>query len=797
MGGPTYVSPSLEGEAEIQAAIVRAQNDLSNDSGCEPLVVVAGTGYGTLGVLGFALNDWLGQDATGFNPNTSGSFWAVFVPPPPGSGVNATGHGWSNFPTFDEDTATGRMAGQLVQDQNGRYVFRPSTLPAYGENQLTFRTSSNGITVEPAYEAPSQSYPAGTPGCPGEGRGGFQVLVLEALGEDALKEAPLPDNGDTFWVNGCSQSQSEAAAAAMSALLGTEPAANGNPPRIVFVQGVGNALPTQPSEYEALLLRGIAQQIGQYGGSPGAFLNNKAAQSGPGYSFVGQSWPLPGGRRVGTEVTSDIAGAAVPAQLDGFFTEDSRSRIAPTIGTSSAAELGNGLTGAQALTSASAIVHSARGFQREAFPGEGEADWEIAMHYLAKNLSPTVRYDPQDACFAPKTDFNGFVFDLRATYCGGGDATDCSGPYDSYYSQIAPGEPLATVPAGLDIPQSEWTQILSQLQSEFLKLQELNCMTQSLQQVFGSVSQKADLDVSGMVDEINAYIQDQKKKPSTGVAGSLAEIVASMSNVVAVGASLEEDWAGMNVFWGVQGMIDLGLAVADTPTAGGPVLGPLPPSTTATGFAMALENGLGEISSSMTSPRNQIASDWGRLQSFDQTAVPFQDSDVTAAETVLSYATYDRAWKSILPSVFMTTSIGTENNADPVDVPNWQCSHYIEPTRPEIEFPFDRFTPNTYTAWPTHRSGQALFGLEAYALAGMNFSDGVYSPIPAPDEQVLTPIFGPMASPNAQNPTPITNGVPTSLSINKDIFFADVITASNASGTTFDASQGAPDCPKP
>ena len=31
------------------------------------------------------------------------------------------------------------------------------------------------------------------------------------------------------------------------------------------------------------------------GGSAGAFLNNPAATSGPGYSFAGQSWPLPGG----------------------------------------------------------------------------------------------------------------------------------------------------------------------------------------------------------------------------------------------------------------------------------------------------------------------------------------------------------------------------------------------------------------------------------------------------------------------------------------------------------------------
>ena len=119
------------------------------------------------------------------------------------------------------------MAGELVPDQYGNYVFRQSTVAAFGEQnaQLPFHMDHPASRSRQPGGAP-RKFPSGTPGCPGNGHGGFQLLVLGASGENVLEPIDLGtisvnghsvDNGDTFWVNGCTPPEGEVWAEALEA----------------------------------------------------------------------------------------------------------------------------------------------------------------------------------------------------------------------------------------------------------------------------------------------------------------------------------------------------------------------------------------------------------------------------------------------------------------------------------------------------------------------------------------------------------------------------------------------------
>jgi hypothetical protein len=821
IGDPLYIDTSTAGVNELTAALISAVDGLQQ-SGCSLMVVTAGADYGTIGPLGPALDIWTGQATENFayEGNTN-PFWAVWSPAPMPLTAVGKGHGVSNYPYFDGTSPAGRMAGELVPDQNGNYVFRRSTTPAFGvqNTELKFSMDQTGITLPQQGGAPAK-FPAGSPGCPGTGQGGFQLVVVGASGEQVLDLIGLTPaqvngqsvgNGDTFWVNGCTAADGAAYAAALRQVLGQVGTSFNDYPTMIFLQGVGKALPppAQMTDAETQDLRAVAAMIGDMGGSGGAFLNNEAATSGPGYSFAGQSWPLPGGARSGTEVSSSTP-SGPPAQLDGFVRPDQISRLAPAIATSAAAQLGPDIDDYRATQTASAIVHPELSFTTEQYPGAGSQGWQNAMYYLSKNVfDPTLVYNPTDACYAPKMDANWVVYDVRSMYCGGGGGTDCQDPWDTYSSSIAPGEKGSKYVAGNGFSESTWNDVLPQLQTEFSMIENLNCNTASFQLASGTVGSAGDIPVSQIVQATNGYIKKEFAKISDidAIVGDALEIVASLSNVLAVGANVKGNDFATNVFWGIQGGIDLaeafnslGFAVASY------ILEPLPPNTTATAYASAIQDDLQAASGALVAPRDQIASDWGRLQSYNAAGLLVQANDVRSVESALKYGTYDRVWRQILPSTFVPVHLkvtGSAGESPPYDVPSYQCVNDPSNNEPGTSQPFQGFPADSYTLYPEGPTADNPSGLEAYVLAGTYYSGFLgthfYQPIPPPDSEVLSQLFSPMADTDRSNPQPVVNGQATPLGINKDQFFADVIESARAASPpqVLDIPSSAGFCPYP
>jgi hypothetical protein len=797
------------GQQAISSAITTAQKNLANSGGCNPIVLVAGTGYGQLGDLAPSLATWTGQTQSEgyFTAGTTDPFWAVFMPAPLGSKSGTPGNGWSNYPAFDGTSQQGRMAGELVQAPNGSYTFRPSTVPPFGQPRLRFHADQTGITVPPVPGSDGpRVFPAETPVCPGDGKGGFQLLVLGASGVDSLDEIGIGSaevngqtvsNGATFWTNACNQADSEAWAQALDKVLASVGKSTGDYPTTVFIQGVGDAMPATSGMSAAQLqaLRSVATQIGELGGSAEAFLSS-AGQGGPAYSFVGQSWPLRNGARVDTEVASSAPGNP-PARLDGYIDRDRRSRLAPTIGTSAGELLGPDLTGMQALTDVSAIVDPATNYGPVPFPGDGEEAWTDAMHDIASRSVPklTASADSADACYPVKMDKNGYVYDIRALYCGGGEVTDCAGPWDSISIQLSSGTLGDYAPSpGSDYTQLEWNQVKAQLLEEFAIVEELNCTVLSLQSIYGGTDPL--LDVTTIVATINEDIK-RAESDASGIIGATFEVVSSLLNIGAAAATGGGSDAVSTALWAVAGGIDLSEEViADA--AGDPVLGPLPAGLTDSAYAQALVSELQQASSSLDLPRMQIASSWDRLQAFGESGMLIQSNDVQSAKTGLTYASYDQTWRTLIPTLYPPTHLGVTtkpSNPAPVNVPDYYCWEYNGSLQFEFQA-FDGYPESAYSLVPSapHQGNET--GLEAYAFAFTSFGGDYYEPTPPP-KGILDGIFEPLADPGSDDPLPpVQNGQATGLGVSQERFFAEAVASAEATGQVQELGESVGgDCP--
>jgi hypothetical protein len=404
------------------------------------------------------------------------------------------------------------------------------------------------------------------------------------------------------------------------------------------------------------------------------------------------------------------------------------------------------------------------------------------MYYLSKSVfSPAVTYDPSDACYKPQVDQNWIVYDVRSMYCGGGNSAACDYPWSAYATTLA-GKPAYV--AGNGFSEPTWDAVITQLGNEFPMVESLNCSIGAYQVAYGNQANAGDLEVSEMVTDVNTYI---KKRLAAGsiaaIVGDSFEVIASIANVMAVYYSVQDSTNKSNIAWGIQGVIDLGESLGTLGYELYSVLAPLPPNTTATAYASALEGGLRSTSASLATPRDQIASDWARLQAFDQAGLDLQKSDVESAETTLSFATYDRIWKQMLPSLFVPAHLNVNaglGDTPPIEAPNYTCENDPSNNLPGTTQPFLNFTPNTYTLYPDGVTNANPTGLEAYVLAGTVYSGGFYQPVPAPDTEVLSQLFSPIAGPNTKNPSPINGTKATSLGINKEQFFADIIESAKA-----------------
>jgi hypothetical protein len=339
---------------------------------------------------------------------------------------------------------------------------------------------------------------------------------------------------------------------------------NNDYPVLVFLQGVGKPMPKVPPIVQIELVP-AAIQIDQLGGSGVAFIENPSAETGPGYSFVGASWPLPDGSKVRTQVTSSAPGSP-PAQLDGYLSRDRSNRLVASVGNPAGDVQGADLEGAEALSSISAEINPADGYQPTPFPNDSNPQWQAALQFAAQVLN--LPFDSTDACYLPAGQNAEGYRDIRALYCGGGDGCD----YWTGLGQNLNDTPVTAEEAaqqGFTLPV--WNAVLDQLTGEpdvkvgeFEMVDKLNCSVGSLQSVYGTSQGNALLDVGEIVDGVN---QKLKLQPNRALAYSQAAeaIVGSFTEMIAAFFGFEEATEDLSTaLWALASAMDLSEAIATT-----------------------------------------------------------------------------------------------------------------------------------------------------------------------------------------------------------------------------------------
>ena len=623
------------------------------NNGCNVMFVAAGADYASVSQeFSQSIEAAVGQS---FLPTgETQPFWAVWIPNKPANsaGVVGSDNSWVNSPSVDKNSLPGRLTGVLAEDVSGRYSFRPSNFTAFGgaNAQLSFHSDPSGISIpslptEAGYPGPTK-IPAGSPPC--AGAGGYQVLAMAAAGPTSLQELPVSfpyngktyHNGDTFWVNGCSEQESEDAAAAMLLLLeDLVPLGPGGTPADVFIQGVGNSMPANPSAAAKQSLLKVAYRIEELGGTPEAFVLNPTSTRGPGYALAGQNFIVPNQSRVATEVTSAAPGNP-PAQLDGVLERDRHWRLAPGAGTPVGGTLAGGAGAGLALQAASAAVAQGPNFSTAPFPGQDDPERQKVMHYIAGPDVLSIAYDASTACYKPPTIANGFG-DVRSAYCGGGSSCN------EWSSQ---GRALTRLgyPAGQGFSNQAWTDVVDQLAGggagigEFTMVDRVHCNVQNMQRVFGTAAGgSALLDVETFVTKINEFLQP----PDDGAVLQIVfSVLDSLVNVAAGVSGVGGFAEAADVLWAVGASMEATNTFANL-ADGSPVDGPLPFNTTVETLAQQLLSGWQQASSALSVLDDQIVSDYVALKTFYESGANLQQQQVQNAETPLSLAAYADLWK--------------------------------------------------------------------------------------------------------------------------------------------------------
>jgi hypothetical protein len=200
-------------------------------------------------------------------------------------------------------------------------------------------------------------------------------------------------------------------------------------------------------------------------------------------------------------------------------------------------------------------------------------------------------------------------------------------------------------------------------------------------------------------------------------------------------------------------------------------------------------NMLEETSDAMDTPRDQIASDWGRLQAFFDYGLDFDTTDLTAAGSGLAAATYDRIWKTTVPGTFNPVNLPampSYGDPAPVNVPSWRCADDGDPF-PTPFTPFQDFEPSTYALIGSlgANTGDNDSFLEAYALAYPYFSDDDYTPISAPAD-ALDALFASVEV-SSTIADPVIGTTVTPVGGSQDQFFADVLYSAKQGGSVTSA----------
>ncbi len=574
------------------------------------------------------------------------------------------------------------FAGLLAPDNNGNLSFAPSSVPSLGQTVVSYATAPGGITVNGSTIASGADKPCST------ASGGYQVRILEAA---MLSDVTDPENGHTFWTNGCGDNTGAVEADAMHGLLARAALAGGLPARLVIVQGVGVPQHANLEGNETTALREVAAQIRQLGGSAEAFDENADAVSGPSYALLGKNFQTSGAVGSSDSSPAEVTTAAptprkLEAALSGTLERDRQWRF--VVGTN---VTGSALSGASgtAFTQLQRAAQTVDPSTLAPTPFPVVPNWLAMSDYTARQYGYTdtsVTDDSASLCAPmPKASPGSgheYEIDVRDLYCGGKKS---EGTWETKASGLLTDVGDGTVRPPQGVGKATYIAFLTELQKEGALVDNVNSLTSTLIAPFGTQSIKANISLSHAAEAINeavakarseqreAFEKAASRLSSKTILALFGELLAGAQTV----AGLFTDGV-LPAITGLAGVASNTASLFANEQNGTSALAPFVSGTEIAQIGQSLAAGYVAFDEGLARTRNLIVSDWARLQATD--GISNGEQEGAALEKALDVSADQFIWRTLLGSLFAPTRLpSSEYNPAPLDARNFRCPVWGQP----------------------------------------------------------------------------------------------------------------------
>lgn len=667
---PYLIASNRQGAETLSGALASAQREATELGHTVGMLLVATNAGGYSSSFGKFLTGTVKVSGV---PLVGGAtpFALYAVPGVAGSGWVSSGSGRQR-----------EFAGLLAPDNNGNLSFAPSSVPSLGQTVVSYATSPAGITVNGSTIASGADKP-----CPGAA-GGYQVRILEAA---TLGDVADPENGRTFWTNGCGDNTGAVQADAMRGMLSRDALAGGLPPRLVVVQGVG--VPQHPNieGNETTALREVAAQVKQLGGSAEAFDENADATSGPSYTLLGKNFQTNGAVGSSDSSPAEVTTAAptprkLEAALSGTLERDRQWRFVVAANASGSALSGStGVAFTQLQRAAQTIDPST--LAPTPFPTEPE--WLTMSDYTARQYGYTdtsVTDDSASLCApmpkAPPNSGHEYEIDVRDLYCGGRKS---QGGWKANATALLVDVGRGRVRPPHGIGKASYETFLTNLQKEGGLVDNVNELTSILIAPFGTQGVKANISLSHAAEVIDEAVAKARKEQREAFEKANTEL--SSRTILALFGELltaAQTVAGLATDGALPAITGLAGVAANTASLfaneqnGLPVLGPFVAGTEVAQIGQGLADGYLAFDEGLARTRNLIVSDWARLQATE--GISNGEEEGAKLEEALNVSANQLIWRTLLGSLFAPTRLrSSEYNPAPLDARNFRCPVWGDP----------------------------------------------------------------------------------------------------------------------
>ena len=687
---PYLVSSNGQGAETLSSGLAAAQKEATELGHTVGMLLVATNAGGYSSSFGKFLTETVkaaGVPATGAKT----PFALYAVPGVAGTSWISTGAGQQR-----------ELAGLLAPDNNGNLSFAPNSVPSFGQTVVSYATTPNGITVNGNTIASGADKPCGGTG------GGYQVRILEAA---TLGDIADPENGRTFWTNGCGDNSGAVEADKIHALLARAALAAGLPARLVIVQSVGVSQHANVQGNLATALREVAAQIKQLGGSAEAFDENPEAPNGPSYALIGKNFKTGGAVGSSDSSAAEMTTAAptpkkLEAALSGTFERDRQWRFVVAANVTGSALSGATGTAFTQLQRAAQTINPST-LAPTPFPilkGLTEAQWLELSDYTARQYGYTdtsVTDDSASLCApmpkAPAGSGHVYEIDVRDLYCGGKKS---QGRWETKASGLSTDVSNGTVRPPKGTSKQTYIDFLAELQKEGALVDNVNELTSILAAPFGAQGVKANISLSHAAEVINQAVAAARKEQRKAFEKANTEL-GSRTIFALFGELLTAAQTVVGLFTDGTVPAITGLAGVAANTAslfaneqnGLPVLGPFVAGTEVAQIGQGLSNSYLAFGEGLQRTRNLIVSDWARLQATE--GISNGEQEGAELEKALNVSANQLIWRTLLGSLFTPTRLpASEYNPAPLDARNFRCPVWGQP-----KFEAESFTLYFWRPW--------------------------------------------------------------------------------------------------